>query len=230
MPISSPSTGRASTSPRSPAIRWAGTRRSPAPARSSAEHGFAIVDAMGENSQAGEPGGQVLLTLVDEDWREVPGLRDAVLALVEAIDGRPARRSTSRSTSAACWSSPATRPASPPCSPKRRRRPAREPLRLVNHGPFHTPADAGLVGPRLASFPPTGSARRDVPMIDGRGHIWRPLRQRRRGAAALHLRHPDPRNLRFHPRRPGRGARNMRPTGSSCSAPATRSAARSPRR
>ncbi len=44
---------------------------------------------MGENSQAGEPGGQVLLTLVDEDWREVPGLRDAVLALVEAIDARP---------------------------------------------------------------------------------------------------------------------------------------------
>ena len=41
-----------------------------------AEHGFAIVDAMGENSQAGEPGGQVLLTLVDEDWREVPGLRE----------------------------------------------------------------------------------------------------------------------------------------------------------
>jgi [acyl-carrier-protein] S-malonyltransferase len=84
MPISSPSTGRASTSPRSPAIRWAGTRRSPAPARSSAEHGFRIVDAMGENSQAGEPGGQVLLTLVDEDWRPMPGLRDAVL-LVEAI-------------------------------------------------------------------------------------------------------------------------------------------------
>ena len=83
---------RASTSPRSPAIRWAGTRRSPAPARSSAEHGFGIVDAMGENSQAGEPGGQVLLTLVDEDWREVPGLREALLGLVAAIDARPGLR------------------------------------------------------------------------------------------------------------------------------------------
>ena len=30
-------------------------------------------------ARPGEPGGQVLLTLVDEDWRRVPGLREAVL-------------------------------------------------------------------------------------------------------------------------------------------------------
>ena len=47
----------------------------------SLEQGFAIVDAMGEHSQAGGPGGQVLLTLVDDDWREVPGLREAMLAV-----------------------------------------------------------------------------------------------------------------------------------------------------
>ncbi|HEX8654865.1 MAG TPA: ACP S-malonyltransferase, partial [Allosphingosinicella sp.] len=40
------------------------------------ERGFAIVDAMGENSRAGEPGGQVLLQAVDEDWRALPGLRE----------------------------------------------------------------------------------------------------------------------------------------------------------
>ena len=54
---------------------------------------------MGENSQAGEAGGQVLLTLVDEDWRPVPGLREAVLALVER--SWPRGGPTSRSSSAA---------------------------------------------------------------------------------------------------------------------------------
>ncbi|HLL31753.1 MAG TPA: ACP S-malonyltransferase, partial [Allosphingosinicella sp.] len=49
------------------------------------EQGFRIIDSMGENSQAGEPGGQVLLTLVDEAWRELPGLREKLKALVAAI-------------------------------------------------------------------------------------------------------------------------------------------------
>ncbi|HEX8216502.1 MAG TPA: ACP S-malonyltransferase, partial [Allosphingosinicella sp.] len=53
-----------------------------------AEQGFRIIDAMGDNSQAGEPGGQVLLTLVDEDWNELAGLREQVLSLAASIDAR----------------------------------------------------------------------------------------------------------------------------------------------
>jgi [acyl-carrier-protein] S-malonyltransferase len=52
------------------------------------EHGFSIIDAMGENSQQGEPGGQVLITLVGEDWREAPDLRTALTETVAAIHGR----------------------------------------------------------------------------------------------------------------------------------------------
>ena len=93
---------RASTSPRSPAIRWAGTRPSPAPARSIAEHGFRIIDAMGQNSQAGEPGGQVLLSLVDERLAaRCRACATTLLALVAAIDARPGARSPSRSSLAA---------------------------------------------------------------------------------------------------------------------------------
>ena len=52
--------------------------------------------------------------------------------------------------------------------------PGREPLRLVNHGPFHTPSDAGSSDRALPA------SRRLVrlaglPMVDGRGHIWRPF-------------------------------------------------------
>ncbi|HMG46404.1 MAG TPA: ACP S-malonyltransferase [Allosphingosinicella sp.] len=141
----------------------------------SLEHGFRIVDAMGENSQAGEPGGQVLLTLVDEDWREVPGLRETLLRLVEAIDARPGSAlrvsielggmivfaGNEAGLAALLAEAPST--------------PAREPLRLVNHGPFHTPLMRGSSERALADLPDGWFAAPDRPMIDGRGHIWRPF-------------------------------------------------------
>jgi acyl transferase domain-containing protein len=139
----------------------------------SAEHGFAIVDAMGRHSQAGDPGGQVLLSLVDEDWRPVPGLRDEVLALVEAIGGRPGASlhvsielggmivlaGNEAGLSALLAEAPAT--------------PGREPMRLVNHGPFHSPLMQGSSDGAMRDLPGQWFGGPDVPMVDGRGHIWR---------------------------------------------------------
>ena len=51
--------------------------------------------------------------------------------------------------------------------------PARDPLRLVNHGPFHTPLMKGS-SERALDLPADWFGGPDVPMIDGRGHIWRP--------------------------------------------------------
>ena len=139
----------------------------------SARHGFEIVDAMGENSQAGEPGGQVLFTLVDEAWHEAPGLRAALIGLAEAIDSR---EDTALYLSIDLGGMlvfagneaglEALLAQAPPA-------PGREPMRLVNHGPFHTPlmresSDRAL---RLPAEWIEGPA---IPMIDGRGHIWRP--------------------------------------------------------
>ena len=139
----------------------------------SAEHGFEIVDAMGENSQAGEPGGQVLLTLVDEDWREVSGLRDAVMTLLDTINGRPdcdlhpsidlggmlVVAGNEAGLAALLAEAPPT--------------PSRDPLRLVNHGPFHSPLMQGS-SDRAMKLPADWIAGPGLPMIDGRGHIWRP--------------------------------------------------------
>lgn len=133
------------------------------------EHGFSIIDAMGEHSQRGEPGGQVLFTLVDEDWREVPGLRSALLALVDNIDGLYVSidlggmlilAGTEDALKAALADAPAG--------------PGREPLRLVNHGPFHTPLMQGSSDRALASLPVDWFGSPDLPMIDGSGRIWRP--------------------------------------------------------
>jgi malonyl CoA-acyl carrier protein transacylase len=140
----------------------------------SPEQGFRIVDAMGENSQAGEPGGQMLLTVVDENWREVPGLRTALLALAENVNGRPGSAlylsidlggmmvfaGNETGLNALLAEAPPT--------------PGRAPLRLVNHGPFHSPLMQGS-SDRALDLPAAWIAAPRIPMVDGRGHIWRPF-------------------------------------------------------
>jgi [acyl-carrier-protein] S-malonyltransferase len=139
------------------------------------EQGFRIIDSMGENSQAGEAGGQVLLTLVDEEWREIPGLRSQVLALAEGIDGRDgcslhvSIELGGMVVFAGDEAGLAALLAEAPPNP------AREPLRLVNHGPFHTPLMAGSSERALAQLPAAWFGSPEVPMIDGRGHVWRPF-------------------------------------------------------
>jgi malonyl CoA-acyl carrier protein transacylase len=139
----------------------------------SAEHGFRIIDAMGQNSQAGEPGGQVLLTLVDEDWNRVPDLREQVMELAATIGSREGCAlhvsielggmvvfaGNEAGLAALIAEAPPT--------------PAREPLRLVNHGPFHTPLMQGSSERATSQIPASWFGSPDLPMIDGRGHIWR---------------------------------------------------------
>jgi [acyl-carrier-protein] S-malonyltransferase len=141
----------------------------------SLEHGFSIVDAMGEHSQAGEPGGQVLLSVVDEEWHEVSGLPETLLGLVETIGSRPGCAlhvsielggmivfaGNDAGLDALLAEAPHT--------------PGREPLRLVNHGPFHSPLMQGSSERASARLPADWFGAPDAPMIDGRGHVWRPF-------------------------------------------------------
>jgi [acyl-carrier-protein] S-malonyltransferase len=148
------------------------------------EQGFRIIDAMGENSQAGEPGGQALLTLVDEDWHEAPGLRERLLELAGSIGGRPGcalHVSIALGGMIVFAGNEAGLAALVAEAPPG---PGREPLRLVNHGPFHTPLMKGSSDRALATLPAGWFGSPARPMVDGRGHIWRPHAS---AAAALHL-------------------------------------------
>ncbi|MGA9582622.1 MAG: ACP S-malonyltransferase [Allosphingosinicella sp.] len=140
-----------------------------------AEQGFRIIDAMGENSQAGEPGGQVLLTLVGEDWRELPGLREQMLALAAAIHARDGCRLHVSIELGGMIVFAGNEPGLAALLAEAPPTPAREPLRLVNHGPFHTPLMAGSSERALEQLSVGWFRSPDVPMIDGRGHIWRPF-------------------------------------------------------
>jgi malonyl CoA-acyl carrier protein transacylase len=141
----------------------------------SLEHGFSIVDAMGEYSQAGELGGQILLQIVDEEWREAPGLRDTLLGAVEAIDGRPGCAlflSIDLGGMLVFAGNDAGLDVLLAEAPKT---PGREPMRLVNHGPFHSPLMQGSSDRARANLPADWFSGPEVPMVDGRGHVWRPF-------------------------------------------------------
>ena len=139
----------------------------------SVEDGFRISNAMGLNSQTHGPGGQVLLQVVDEDWRPVPGLRDSLFALVADIASRSGHElalsidlagmlvlaGNEEGLAALLAEAPPT--------------PGREPLRLAGHGPFHTPLMFGSSDKAMAELPHALFHRPALPLVDGRGHIWR---------------------------------------------------------
>ena len=139
----------------------------------SVEDGFCISNAMGLNSQTHGPGGQILLQVVDEDWRPVPGLRETLFALVDTIAARPDHAlalsidlagmlvfaGDEAGLAALLTEAPPT--------------PGRDPLRLAGHGPFHTPLMFGSADKAQAELPPALFAAANIPLVDGRGHIWR---------------------------------------------------------
>ena len=128
----------------------------------SREDGFRIADAMGVNSGRHGPGGQLVLGLSDDDWRPVPGLRDAVVALADATGVRVsidlggtlvlAGDEVPLKTFQAQTPAPATR--------------------LAGHGPFHTGLMRDSSAAAMAELPVAWFGNPRVPLIDGAGRIW----------------------------------------------------------
>ena len=132
----------------------------------SAEHGFAIADAMGVNSQAHAPGEQAVIVLAGEDWRVDPAIARGVEAACARVGVLPSIRLGGMlvvaGTEAALDALTAELPPLP-----------RPPLRLARHGPFHTPLMHPSAAAARASLPPAWFGAPHVPLIDGRGAVWR---------------------------------------------------------
>lgn len=139
----------------------------------SPEHGFAIADGMGINSQRHEPGGQAVLVLAGEDWTVDP----ALLAEVEAAMAR-------HGVLPSIWLGGMLVVAGPvaaldgfekglPTLP-------RPPMRLAGHGPFHTPLMQASSDAAKEQFPVEWFGQPQVPLIDGRGKVWRRFESHRR--------------------------------------------------
>ncbi len=141
----------------------------------SMDSGFAIADAMGVNSQAHPPGGQLLVAHGDANWQPVPGLRAAIMARVAAIAARPGHALALSIDLGGMLvlagdqaGLAALRAEMPPT-------PAMEPLVLAGHGPFHTPLMQQSSDLARAALPTAWFTPPTVPLVDGRGALWRPV-------------------------------------------------------
>ena len=135
--------------------------------------GFRISNAMGLNSQTHGPGGQILLQVVDEDWRPVPGLRETLLALVADIAARPGHALALSIDLAGMLVIAGDEAGLAALLAEAPPTPGRDPLRLAGHGPFHTPLMFGSADKAQAELPADLFAPPTLPLVDGRGHIWR---------------------------------------------------------
>lgn len=133
----------------------------------SGEHGFAIADAMGINSQKHEKGGQAVLVLADDDWHVDPALAHAVGAACARHGVLPSIRLGGMLVVAGAPQALDALIGDLPRLP-------RDPMRLPGNGPFHTPLMAESARAARATLPADWFGQPHVPLIDGRGAIWRP--------------------------------------------------------
>lgn len=132
----------------------------------SGEHGFAIADAMGVNSQQHEPGGQAVIVMAGEDWRVDAETARAVEAACAKVGLLPSIRLGGMLVVAGPDAALDALNAELPPLP-------RPPLRLPGHGPFHTPLMQPSADAARASLPMSWFGAPQVPLIDGRGKVWR---------------------------------------------------------
>ncbi len=143
------------------------------------EAGYRLIATMARLQDLPDGGGQVLWTLIDEDWNLIPERRAALaraLAKVAArgpdhavaisirLGGHVVLAGTEKGTQALLAELPKVRLGK------------REfPFRLAFHGPFHTPLLAPVAAAARVELADLDVRRPKLPLIDGRGHVWSPL-------------------------------------------------------
>lgn len=136
---------------------------------------FELVNTMGALMQKRLIGGQSVYPFVDENWRQVPGLQDSLLARVSEIDARPDHTlavSIHLGGMLVVAGNDAGLDAFEVGLPRVQ---DRYPLRLTNHAAFHTSLQAPVSAEGRAALPEALFDTPKVPLVDGRGLVWAPL-------------------------------------------------------
>ena len=134
-----------------------------------AEAGFEVVNTMGTFMHQALIGGQIVYPFVDHDWRPIPGRRERLLALVGDVPGLYVSIHLGGMIVLAGDADALD-------AAERRLEPVdgRFPMRLGNHAAFHTPLQQPISRKGRAALGHELFTQPDIPMIDGRGHVWLP--------------------------------------------------------
>lgn len=131
--------------------------------------GFTVVNTMGTLMQEALIGGQLLYPFVDENWVEMPGKRAELLLLTDDIPGLHVSIHLGGMIVFA-GEEPALKALEGKLQPVQ----GRFPMRLGNHAAFHTPLQDPVAERGRAALPQDLFSGPDIPLVDGRGHVWFP--------------------------------------------------------
>ena len=135
----------------------------------SGEDGFRLVNTMGTIMHEHSVGGQFVYPAMDADWRPDAGVLAKLHGLIAEIDSlylsiRFGGMLVLAGTEAALDAAEARLP----------KVDGRFPMRLPGHGAFHTPLMEGNAARGREALSADLFADPDLPLVDGRGAIWRP--------------------------------------------------------
>jgi acyl transferase domain-containing protein len=138
-----------------------------------AQRGLHLVNTMGGLMQDRLIGGQLLIPWVDDNWQPDWNARTRYLALAEEICERGEGKAYLSIDLGGMLVFGADAPGLAALS---RRLPKRDhfPMRLLNHAAFHTPLQDPVRETARKTLGPTLFGKPEIPLIDGRGHIWSP--------------------------------------------------------
>lgn len=136
------------------------------------EAGLAIVNTMGTLMQEKLIGGQTIYPYVDDEWRAIPGKRAALLAL--AADHGASLSIDLGGMLVLAGDAAALKALEAALPPLQ----GRYPMRLLNHAAFHTALQVPVAALGQSALGPELFGTPSVPLIDGRGQIWRPRETR----------------------------------------------------
>jgi [acyl-carrier-protein] S-malonyltransferase len=137
------------------------------------DHAATLVNQMGLMTYSGADGGQVIYPLVDESWCEIPGRRAELLEVLATIraSGLPLSVSIELGGMILFAGTDEALEALDQVAP---RGPGRFPMRLQNHGPFHSPLMAPVSEQARSVISPEWFRSPALPMVDGTGRLWLP--------------------------------------------------------
>ncbi|MEM9427555.1 MAG: ACP S-malonyltransferase [Pseudomonadota bacterium] len=135
------------------------------------ETGFDIANTMGTLMHGQAQGGQLVYPHMGDNWVPDPAEKERLVALVAEIAARPDHR-LARSIDLGGLLVLAGNAEGLRAFETAVEKRDRFPLRLANHAAFHADLMEPISQQGLAQFLASHFAQPNIPMIDGRGHIW----------------------------------------------------------
>ncbi len=127
-----------------------------------------VLNTTGTLMQESLIGGQLIYSLVDDNWQEIDGRRDLLMGLIEEIDGLYVSIELGGMLVFG-GTDEALKTLEGKLEPE-----GRFPMRLQNHAAFHTPLQSGIAEKAREMLPASLFHAPSLPMVDGRGAIWTP--------------------------------------------------------